>query len=127
MEVIVKIAGIAMISAIAAIAIRKQAPELALVLSLCAGAFVIFVCTGAMASVVEFVKDISSAANISNAIVSPLIRTVGISIVTKLASDACSDSGSAMLASCVELAGSIIAVIISLPLLSAVIDFVMSV
>ena len=127
MDGIIKIAGIAMVSAISAIAIRKQTPELALVLTICAGVFIAMMCMGAMSSIVGFISDISKAANISQEVISPLIKTVGISVVTKLASDSCADSGSAMLASVVELAGSTAAVVISLPLLMSVLDLVMSV
>ena len=44
----IKVAAAAIAAAICAVVVRKQAPELALVLTVCAGAVILLYCSGAL-------------------------------------------------------------------------------
>ena len=127
METLIKIAGIAIVATLAAMTIKKQVPELSLVLTICAGIAIFGLGASAINIVLRFIRDIASFAGISNTVLTPLLKTVGIAIVTKIATDACKDSGSNSLASYVELAGCAIAITFSLPLLMSVIKLVSSI
>ena len=55
----------------------------------------------------------------------PLLETMGLALVTKLAASLCRDAGEGGVASFVEVAGAAAAVLVSLPLLKMVLQLVM--
>jgi len=119
---VMKVAATAIIAAVCAVVVRKQAPEMGLVLGICSGAVIVLYCTGAMISVIDFMDKLAQMGGLSPAVLSPVMRTAGIAVVTRLASDFCRDAKEGGLASAVELAGTVLALLAVLPLMSAVLD-----
>ena len=72
----------------------------------------------------NFLWDLTERTGVPQAVFSPLMKTVGIAIVTKIGSDLCRDAGESALASLVETAGAICAILAALPLLQSVIELV---
>ena len=118
----IKVAAAAIAAAICAVVVRKQAPELALVLTVCAGAVILLYCSGALTAAMELMDKLVEAGGLSAQVVEPVIKTAGIAIVTRLAADFCRDAQEGGLASAVELAGTALALVTVLPLMSAVVD-----
>ena len=52
----------------------------------------------------------------------PLVKTVGIALVSRTGSDLCRDAGESAMASLVETAGAVTAILVSLPLFQAAWD-----
>lgn len=124
MESIVKIAAIAVAAAICAVVIRKQVPELALTIGLIAGAIILSVSVGAIKSIREMIDTLAQASGLSPAIVLPVIKTVGIGIVAKLAAEICRDAKEDGIAAFVETAGAAGAILVCLPLVESVLRMV---
>lgn len=122
MSDIIKVAAAAVAAAVCAVVVRKQAPELGLVLAACAVAVILLYCSGALRAVVELMDKLMEAGGISPQVVEPVIKTAGIAIVTKLSADFCRDAKEGGLASAVELAGTALALVTALPLMTAVVD-----
>lgn len=122
MSDIIKVAAAAVAAAVCAVVVRKQAPELGLVLAACAGAVLLLYCSGALRAVVELMDKLMEAGGISPQAVGPVIKTAGIAIVTKLSADFCRDAKEGGLASAVELAGAALALVTVLPLMTAVVE-----
>lgn len=127
MDVLIKCAGLAVVSAIAALSIRKSAPEIAVVLLICAGSVIIWSAIGAVNNITSFLDDMVGYTKVIKPVFSPLVKTVGVSVISKISADMCRDAGSAALASCVEFAGCAVAVVLSLPLLMSVMELVASI
>ena len=127
MDVLIKSAGLAIVSAIVALSIRKEASEIAVVLLICATTAIMWASFSAVNDIMDFIEDMYGYASVIKPVFSPLVKTVAISIISKISSDLCRDAGSIALASCVEFAGSIVAVAISLPLLMSVIELAASI
>ena len=51
-----------------------------------------------------------------------MLKTVGISILTRISSELCRDAGDGGLAAFVEMAGAALALLVTAPLLQAVLD-----
>lgn len=122
MSDIVKVAAAAVAAALCAVVVRKQSPEIALALGVGACALIVLYCSGALTAVVELVDKLAGIGGLSAQVVGPVIKTAGIAIVTRLASDFCKDAPEGGLASAVELAGTALALAAALPLMSAVLD-----
>lgn len=118
----VRVGAAAVITAICAVVIRKQAPEIALGLGLCAGALLTLYCSGALSAVLAFLDKLAETGGLSAAVLEPVIKTAGVAIVTHLAAAFCRDAQESALASVVELAGTALALAMALPLMSAVLE-----
>lgn len=122
MSDIMKVAAAGIIAAILAIVVRKQAPELAVVLAICAGAMILLYCSGALAAAVDFMEKLVKTGGLAPELIAPVVKVTGIAIVTRLAADFCRDAKESALAAVVETAGSALALLAVLPLMSAVLD-----
>ena len=122
MSDIIKVAAAAVATALCAVVVRRQSPEIALALGIGACALIVLYCSGALTNLVELVDKLAETGNLSAQVVEPVIKTAGIAIVTRLAADFCKDAQEGGLASAVELAGTALALAAALPLMSAVLD-----
>lgn len=122
MSDIMKVAAAALAAAVCAVVVRKQAPELGMVLAVCAGAVILLYCSGALRAVVGLMDKLVEVGGLSAQVVEPVMKTAGIAIVTRLSADFCRDAKEGGLASAVELAGTALALVAVLPLMSAVIE-----
>ena len=67
-------------------------------------------------------EELSALAGLSPAVLSPVVKTVGISILTRISAELCRDAGEGGIASFVETAGAALALCVSVPLLRAVLN-----
>lgn len=122
MSDMIKVAAAAIAAAVCAVVVRRQAQELGLVLAVCAVAVILLYCSGALSAAMELMDKLVEAGGLSGQVVEPVIKTAGIAIITRLAADFCRDAKEGGLASAVELAGTALALVTVLPLMSAVVD-----
>ncbi len=122
MSDILKVAAAAIISAVCAMVVRKQFPEAALLLAVCAGALIILYCSGALTAVVDFMDKLAQTGGLSKTVLAPVVKVTGIAMITRLAADFCKDAQESALAAVVEMAGSVLALLMVLPLMSAVLE-----
>lgn len=105
--------------------LRKKTPEQALLLTVAILAVALARCLSAAAPVLEELRALFQRSGVEPAYVSILLRTVAAALVTRLCADLCRDGGSQALATAVEAAGAVAALLISLPLLQAVVDLLL--
>lgn len=118
----IKIAAVAIIAALCAVVVKKQVPEIGLVLGLLAGTLILSFSVPALKSIKELIETLADTAGLSPAVVTPVIKTVGIAIVTKLTAEICRDAKESGIAAFVETAGTAGALFVCLPLMEAVIS-----
>lgn len=122
MNEILKVAAAAIVAAVCAVVVRKQAPEIGLLLAICAGALFLLYCSGSLRSIMDFMDKLAETGGLSAGIVAPVIKVTGIAVITRLAADFCRDAQEGALAGAVEIAGSALAMLAVLPLMSAVLE-----
>ena len=71
-------------------------------------------CGGELYELAELIKSMTSSGEL---FIAPVMKCAAIAIVTKLASELCRDSSQSAVASSVELAGSICALSVAMPLI----------
>lgn len=120
MNDVIKVAATGIIAAICAVVVRKQSPELAVLLTICAGAMILLYCSGALAAVTDFMDELVEVGGLTPGVIAPVLKVTGIAIVTRLSSDFCRDAKEGALAAAVETAGSALALLTLIPLMSAV-------
>ena len=75
-----------------------------------------------IAPVLSFLGTLQKLAGLDDAVMAPLLKTVGIGLLTQAACAVCQDAGQSSLAKTVELCGTFLAVYVSLPLAEAVLE-----
>lgn len=119
---ILKLAATAVIAALCALVLRKQVPELALCLSLAAGALILGQALETAAGLRGFADGLAGQLGLSTQVWAPVWKTVGIGVVTRLGSAVCKDAGEGGVAAFLETAGAVLALFAALPLVETVFD-----
>lgn len=122
MEVLIKTSAAAVMASMVCLLLKKSNPELGLPVSaaVCVGA--IMLTAGLLRPLLELLARAGALGGVSAAVLTPVIKSVGIGICTRLASDLCKDSGQGAMAGCVELAGAVCALYTALPLMESFLD-----
>ena len=120
MEEIIAVLGVSMIALVLTVTLREIKKEYAVVLTLVAGALLLVWALGNLSPVVEQLEALFSVTQLEVQYGEILIKTLGVSLCTQLASDACKDAGETAIGSKVELCGKACILVLSLPLLQEV-------
>ena len=126
MALLIKVMAIAVTGSVLVLVIKKNSPEMALLLTISLAAFALFLVTGVISGILDFVRRLAVSANVSPAVIAVVLKTVGIAIITRLSADVCRDAGQSSIASGVDIAGAVAAIYISLPLLETAISMISS-
>ena len=119
-----KVTAFAVIAALCAVTVRKQAQELAMVLILAAVTGILISCIGLFGAIRDLLDRLIEATGLSPAVAAPVIKTVGISVLTRFGSEVCKDAREGGLATAVEIAGTAAALCLAAPLLQMVLDLI---
>ena len=122
MELMEQAAAVAVTAAVCAAVVRRGAPEIALVLGLAAGTWVLLSVLGSLEAVASLMEELSQLAGLDRAVVEPVFKTVALSILTKLTSEVCRAAGEGGIAAAVETAGTVLALAVALPLARGVLE-----
>ena len=120
MEWIIKIAVICMVTALTAVLLERDTPELALLLTLGAVVVVMAFALSFYGEVEALLEELLDRSGLGGDLFLPLLKIIAISLVARLGSDICRDGGKKALASVVDIAGTFCALIAASPLLREV-------
>lgn len=124
-ETITQVAALAVIGAVCAAVVKKQVPDLALALTLCAVAMVLTLGMTALKPIRVLMDTLADRAGLSAAVLAPVLKTLGISILSRITSELCRDAGERGLAAAVEVTAGVCALLVCLPLFEAVLGVVL--
>ena len=120
MEGAVKLAAVAVTAAVLSGVLRKNTPELALLLVLAAGLWMLALAAGALGAAVALMEELAARAGLTDALLEPVLKVVALSILTRLTAALCRSAGEGGLAAFAEAAGTALALAAALPLVRAV-------
>ena len=121
MDLMVKVAAGAITAAVLGVVLRKNTPELALLLALAAGLWMVALVADGLGAVVALMEELTSLASLSEELLEPVVKTVALSILTRLTAEVCKPAGDGAVAAFVETAGTVLALVVALPLVRAVV------
>lgn len=124
MEDIVKIAAVALITVLCAVVTKKHVPEIGIVISVLGVALIALYSLNMLASIKNFIAVLAETAGISPTVIEPVIKTVGIAMITKFAAEICKDAKEGGVAALVETVGAAAALIVCFPLVETVLSMV---
>ncbi len=120
MEVMGKIAAAAVTAALFGTVVRRSAPELALLLTVTAGVWILTAVLDGLGAAAAMAERLAQLAQMDAAVAGPVLKTVVVALVTRITAEICRGAGEGGLAAFVETAGTILALTAALPLMAAV-------
>lgn len=124
MEYVIKASAAAVVAAVLSLVIKKSNPELSLLLGILAAIMAVYYGYRAIGPVVDMIGELSHHAALSASFYTPVLKCLGIGIVTQIGAGVCKDAGQAAAATGVELCGTAAAVLCTLPLIRSVLTMI---
>ena len=120
MEAMAKLAAVGVTAVVLSAVLKKNTPELALLLVLAAGLWMTFLAAAGLGAAVELMEELAEQAGLSEALLEPVVKTVALSILTRLTAEICRSAGEGGVTAFVETAGAALSLLAALPLVRAV-------
>ena len=118
-EALWKAIALCLIGALLAVFLKKTSPDVALVLAGCVCVAVLAVIVRGVGEIWSFLTEVLERGGLTMDLFSPLLKIVGIALLTRTAGELCRDAGQSALSGMVETAGGFVAILVSLPLFRA--------
>ncbi len=119
-----KSAAAALTAAAVGLLIKKSNPEISMLLGACVTALIVTAAMGFAEGIKELSETVKNIAGGTETLIAPVVKCLAVAIITKLSSDLCRDSSQTAVASAMELAGSICAMSIAMPLILSVLKMI---
>ena len=125
MEQVFQTTALCLVGALLALVVKRGSPEVALLLTLAATVAVLLALMAPIGELAAFLEELSQRSGVPDGLFVPLYKTVGIALVVRMGGSLCRDAGETALASVVETAGAVCALLAALPLLQAVLSLLL--
>lgn len=123
---IIQIVGVGLIATFLALVVKEQKPMIAFLLVVFVGAFIFLFLIDHIGRVIALLEQIAKDANINMMYVQTLLKIIGIAYIAEFGAQIAKDAGQAAIASKIELAGKVMILVMAIPILTAVIEMILS-
>lgn len=124
MDTLFQIAAVAVTAVLLSSVLRRSASEFAILALLAAGLWVIVSIWSALEEVVDMLAQLAFLARLDAQVIGPVLKTVALSILTRVTGEMCRAAGEGGMAAFVEVAGTVLALAEALPLCRAVVEMI---
>ncbi len=121
---VVKIAGVAVVSVITITILKETRPSLALVLGIGAGLVIVIMILDSLFEVVTAFYSLSDEVLMDEDIFRSVVKIIGVGYVAEFTSSVCVDSGNKSIADKVMLAGKVTIMLMTLPVIKALVGVI---
>ena len=121
MDLLLKASALLLVASLIGLLLRKNSPEMGLVLSLSAVTIVFFLTASVGEAFKEFAETVGKLTENGAALVYPVLKCLGIAILTRVTAELCRDASQAAASSAVELMGTVCALCVALPLILSIV------
>jgi len=104
------------------VVVRSQRPDLAVLLSLTAGAVIFMLVLGKIGAVLDVIKELANKAGISMIYLGTLLKIVGIAYIAEFGAQICRDAGEGAIAVKIEFAAKVLIMVLAVPIVVAVLQ-----
>lgn len=116
--------SVGIIGALICVVLSQYKPEFTALAGICTGLIILLLTLPQVSSVFEYITQITQIGEIGTSYSLTIAKSLGICIITQLASDTCKDCGQSSLASKIELGGKVSVLLISMPIFTSLIETV---
>ena len=124
---IIQVVAVGLLSAVLALTIKKQSPEIALMITITASALIFFMVIPLLAGAVGIIQNFGNQLDGRVPYVPLILQILGIAYVAELGAQVCTDAGESAIASKIELAGKVLIMAAAAPILLDVLHMIIGV
>ncbi|SNX55361.1 stage III sporulation protein AD [Thermoanaerobacterium sp. RBIITD] len=124
---IIQIVVIGIICVLILTILRETNPDIAIIISLIAGIIIFFIVIPKISNIISVLNTLADKSGINNVYVVTVFKIIGIAYIAEFGSQLSIDANEKNIASKIELAGKIIIVFLSLPIIIALVDAIVSI
>ena len=112
---VMRMAGLSVLAAVAALILRRMRPEMGMVLALAAGVMLLALALPVLGEVIGGIAALAQQGGVKDAYLTQLLKVAGVTLLTDFAAQTCRDAGESGLALKTELAGRVMLIALALP------------
>lgn len=124
MMLLFKAAAAGLAGSVVGLLLRRSAPELGFAVTAAVTLLAAALGAEVLSGLTELYTLLETETGLSPALVTPVLKCVGIGIVTRLSAELCRDAGQGAAASAVELCGTACAMVTALPLIRSLLSLI---
>lgn len=125
MDTIFKIIGIALITVVAALIVKPVRSDFAMLITLVGGVIILALLLSSISSAMSLISGIANKTGVNGGLLSLVFKIIGVGYLTEFSASICADAGSTSLGDKVLLGGKIIILVMSMPIITNILDIVM--
>lgn len=119
---ILQIVGLCITATALVLVLRRDRPEVALQIGLAVSAIVFIAIASRLVSTLTVLRDLAERAQVNTLHLNVVLKIIGVAYVTEFGAQICRDANESAIAGKVELAGKVIILALSIPIVLAVMD-----
>lgn len=119
---ITKIIAIAFVTIICITMLKQHRPEFATYASILAGILILTLVMGELSPILTMLQNLSEKMGVSSKFFLILLKITGVAYLTEFGANVCKDAGETAVASKVELAGKVLIIGLSIPILTTLME-----
>ena len=124
---VIKLVGFSIFAVFMILTLKEQRKDIALAISIVAGVGLVLFSITKVSEIVEMLDDLILKSGINKEFFTIILKVTGISYIIEFGKNICIDAGENGVATKLEMAGKIIIVSLSLPLISALVNSLSSI
>ena len=122
---IFQVVATGVLSAVLAITIKKQCPEIALIITIAASVLIFLMILPMLAQAVGVLTNVGAMLDGGMQYVSLALRVIGVAYMAELGASVCADAGETAIAAKIDLGGRVIIMVLAMPIVVDIIGVVL--
>ena len=121
---ILKICAVGVVAAVLSLTVKQYKPEFAVIISTCAAIIIVLMVADYLFDAVTVLKNLTEKSGIDSGLLSSVLKIIGIGYIAEFSAGVCEDAGNKNLADKLAFGGKVIILMVSLPVLTAVVEVI---
>ncbi len=123
---IIKIISISLITVVISSIIKQYRSDISLLINICGAVLVVLLSLDGIGEIIDGIINISDTVKVSQTIINPLIKVLGIGYITEFSADIADDAGNKSISSKIIFGGKIAICAVALPIIIDMLNAILS-
>lgn len=123
---ILQVVGLALIATVLVLILKEQKPMFAFLFTAFTGIVIFLFLLGKLSSVIHVLDDLASKSSVKPVFFKTVLKIIGIAYIAEFGAQIVRDAGQEAIASKIELAGKILIMVMAIPIVTVIIETVVS-
>ena len=121
-----KMIAFGLIGTVFAVLLKKENPQIAMLVAAATGILIFLLICAPLRNLISLLRETAERAGVGEGYFGVVLKIIGIAYLTQFGAQLCADAGESAIASKIELAGKILMMTAAAPVLTGLLEMVMS-